>query len=137
MLYNNNGMLVLQLAESDHTGGGMMGSHFRSRYACVDVEQKILWQLKDIMNIDASKLTPLLDEEARRIFHIPKGKPNDRLRVDPIPMTENIYITGTGITFSYYPGAIAAEEEGEICLFLPYTKLKNWLKDDFKKRMPL
>ncbi len=137
VLYNNNGMLVLQLSESDHTGGGMMGSHFSKRYACIDMEQKRSWQLKDIMNVDAAMLSPLLDEEARRIFKIPKGALTEKLRVNAIPLTESIYLTCAGITFCYNPGVVAPEDQGEICLFLPYTKLKNKLTEDFKKRMPL
>lgn len=137
VLYNNNGMLVLQLGESDRTGGGVMGSHFRSRYACIDLEQKKLWQLKDIMDVDGTKLSPLLNEEARKTFGITKGALTEKLRVTDIPLSDNIYITGMGITFCYYPGVIAPEDDGEICLFIPYMKLKNWLKPDFKKRMPL
>ena len=136
-LYNNNGMLVLQLGASDKTGGGMMGSHFRNRYICIDPGQKTVWQVKDIMDMDETKLSPLLDEAACNIFRLPKGKLTDRLRVATIPLTDNIYITGMGVTFCYYPGVIAPEEDGEICLFLPYTKLNKWLKVDFKKRMSL
>ena len=137
ILYNNNGMMVLQLAESDRTGGGIMGSHFKNRYANIDMEQKKVWQLKDMMEVDASKLTPLLDEEVHGVFGIPKGPLTGRLRVDAIPLTENVYITHTGITFCYYPGVIAPEDDGEICLFLSYAKLKNWLKENFKARMQL
>ncbi len=136
-LYNNNGMLILQLGASDKTGGGMMGSHFRNKYICIDPGQKTVWQVKDIMDMDETKLSPLLGEAACNIFRLPKGKLTDRLRVDTIPLTDNIYITGMGVTFCYYPGVIAPEEDGEISLFLPYTKLNKWLKGDFKKRMSL
>ena len=115
----------------------MMGSHFRNRYICIDPGQKTVWQVKDIMDMDETKLSPLLDEAACNIFRLPKGKLTDRLRVATIPLTDNIYITGMGVTFCYYPGVIAPEEDGEICLFLPYTKLNKWLKVDFKKRMSL
>lgn len=137
VLYNNNGMLVLKLEEFDHTGGGMMGIHSKYRYACIDMEQKRLWQLKDVMDMDAAILAPQLDREARNIFKIPKGPLTEKLRVDSIPLTDNMYITNTGITFCYNPGVVAREEEGEICLFIPYTRLKKQLKEDFKKRMPL
>ena len=135
--YNNNGMLVLQLAVSERTGGSIMGSHFRDSYACIDVQQKKLWQLKDVMNADHAILTPLLNDEVRKVFGIPSGPLSGKLRVDDVPLTDNIYITGTGIAFCYFPGVIAPEDDGEICLFIPFTKLKSWLKEDFKNRMKL
>ena len=136
-LLNSNGMLVLRLGESDHTGGGVMGSHFRNRYVCIDMTQRKVWQLKDMINVDATKLTPLLNDAARAVFGLQKGPLTEKLRVDDVSLTENVYVTGTGIAFCYYPGVIAPEEDGEICLFVPYARLGKLLKEDFKKRMGL
>jgi len=138
VLYNSGGMLVLQLEASERTGGGVMGSHFRSTYACIDMQQKKQWQVKDIMDVNGTVLVPLLNDQARKAFGIPNNGPlSGRLRVEDIPLTDNVYFTGNGIAFVYFPGVIAAEEEGEICLFLPFRKLMRQLRADFKTRMEI
>ena len=87
------------------------------------------------MGVNGTVLTPLLNDEARMVYGLPTGTLSGKLRVDDIPLTENVYITGMGVAFVYFPGVIAPEEEGEICLFLPYGKLTSQLKADFKTRM--
>jgi hypothetical protein len=134
--FNSGGMLVLQLEESDRTGGSIMGSHTRTRYACIDVAQKKVWQANDIMALDAAKVTPLLNNAARKIFHENSALAESQ-QPDNIPLTDNVFFTTAGITYCYYPGVIAPEDVGEIYLFIPYSQLKNCLKNEFIKRMNL
>ena len=135
VLYNSDGLLVLQLASTERTGGGIMGSHFRNTYCCIDVQGKKIWQLNDIMEVDSKWLTPLLRAEAQKIAQQPNNLLAQKINTDNIPLTDNFYFTNTGVTFCYFAGVIAPEEIEEVRLFISFNQLKPRLKDDFKKRM--
>lgn len=137
-IYNDNNMLVLEAHEYDYSGGGSGRGNYINRYTCLDVQEKRVWNLNDIMNADAARLLPLLAKELRRSFRMKPGDTlTNRLTTDTVMLTNDFYLTGSGITFCYNPRLIGPESDGEICLFLPYNKLKDMLKDDFKKRMKL
>lgn len=136
VVYNEDDWLVLQNVTADYTGGahGIYGSS----YLNLDLKNKKEWKLEDIMTVDSAALSSLLEQEARALFHIPaKQKLDDALLVDKIPANGNVYITNTGITFHYVPYEIAAYAFGESDLFIPYSKIMNLLKPEFKGRMKL
>lgn len=135
-MYNDKGLLVLELDSYDY-GGGAHGNTWSS-YVCVDVKERKVWRLRDILNADTAALYAMLEAEARTTFDI---KPGDSLGgtllVDTIPLTENFVISERGITFEYNTYEVASYVEGPVAFFLPYTKLDAMLTPEFKKRMGL
>ena len=138
VLYNEGGMLCLELHEYDYSGGGSGHGNSWQNYVCIDMHQKRVWRLEDIIRVDAADLLPLLDHEIRKIYKLgPKDTLSNVLAVDKVPLSQKVFITDKGITFCYDPMEIGTEPDGEISLFIPYDRLKGMLKDDFKKRMNL
>lgn len=136
VIYNEDGMLVLQNVGADYSGGAH--GNYGSSYLNLDLKNKKEWKLEDIMTVDSAALSALLEQEARTLFQIPaKQKLDEALLVDKIDANGNVYITNTGITFHYVPYEIAAYAFGESDLFIPYSKISNLLKPAFKKRMKL
>ncbi len=134
--YNQNGFVVFEFFGYQYMGGahGIYGSTF----ACMDVLSKKVWELKDIMHVDTAKLMALIADEARREFQIPKDSAlSNGLLVDTIHVTTNCYFTHTGITFNYVPYEIASFADGEVRMFIPFTRLMDMLTPEFKQRMKL
>jgi len=136
VIYNEDGMLVLQNVAADYSGGAH--GNYGSSYLNLDLRNKKEWKLEDIMTVDSVALSALLEQEARSLFHIPaRQKLDETLLVDKIDANGNVFITNTGITFHYVPYEIAAYAFGESDLFIPYSKIMNLLKQEFKQRMKL
>ncbi|PZF73150.1 DUF3298 and DUF4163 domain-containing protein [Taibaiella soli] len=136
VIFNEDGWLVLQNTSSSYEGGAH--GNYGSSYLNLDLVNKKEWKLEDIMTVDSAALSALLETEARSLFNIPaKQKLGESLLVDKIDANGNVYVTNTGITFHYVPYEIAAYAFGESDLFIPYSKLSNLLKPEFKKRMKL
>ncbi len=136
VIYNYRGWLIYELLASEYMGGahGMYGMS----YVCIDMQNRKVWGLKDIMNIDTARLGKIIEQEARKEFGIPRTDSlNLRMLVDTIPVTDNIYFTHTGIVFSYTPYEIASYADGQVSFFIPFTHLKDMLTPEFKKRMGL
>jgi hypothetical protein len=134
--YNQNGFVVFEFFGYQYMGGahGIYGSTF----LCVDVQTKKVWNLKDIMHADTIKLMKIIEDEAHRIFNIPKDSAlSNGLLVDTIPVTTNCYFTHTGITFNYVPYEIASFADGEVKFFIPFNRIMDMLTAEFKKRMKL
>ncbi len=135
-VYNDKGLAVFNFNQYDYSGGAH-GNNW-SRYICLDVKEKKVWRLSDILDADGRMLSAILEKEARTNFDIKQGDPlNDQLLVDTIPVTDNIIISGLGLTFHYNAYEVACYAEGEVSFFLPYAMLKDMLKPEFKKRMGL
>jgi Protein of unknown function (DUF3298) len=134
VMYNEQNMVVLESLDYEYMGGAH--GIYASSFTCADVQEKKVWELGDILTVDSTKLTSLLEQEARRQFGIKPGKDlSDRMLVDTIPVTHNIYFTRAGITFNYAPYEIASFADGEVSLFIPYNRLMDMLRPEFKKRM--
>lgn len=136
VMYNEHGWVVFESMSYTYLGGahGLYGS----TYICADVQEKKVWELKDIMNADTPKLMQLIEQEARHVFHIKPGdKLDSRLLTDTIPVTGNIYCTEKGIAFNYTPYEIASFADGQASLFIPFTKVMDMLTPAFRKRMKL
>ena len=138
VLYNDNNFLTVQLHEYDYSGGGSGHGNYWSTYANIDMQQKKVWQLNDIISVDEVTLLPILDRTIRAVFKMgPKDTLGNRLNGDAIHVTDNVYISAQGLTFCYNPSELATESDGEVCVFIPYTELRGMLKEDFRKRMGL
>jgi len=136
VLGNGGGWLIVELISGEYTGGAH--GNYNVFYHCIDVSRQQLWTLEDIMTADSSQLKVLLDIAARRYFRIAdSGSLQERLLVQEVPVTGNIYLTPAGIVFCYQPYEIASYADGVIPLFIPYKELKYLLTDAFRTRMRL
>ena len=134
--YNGKGFVVLDFSIFDYYGG--TSGNYQSHYINLDVAGRKVWHLNDIITVDTSRLYKLFDEEARKCFGIKPGRPlKDYLIYDVIPPTDNFAISDRGLTFHYNPQELATTTDGDIALFLSYTKLGDLLKPEFKQRMKL
>lgn len=134
VIFNDNNWLVMEMSGSEYTGGAH--GNYGVSYMNIDMQQKRVWKMEDVMTVDSNKLNLLLDAEARRYFAIAATESfEDRLLTDKVMPNGNICITPTGINFVYNPYEIASYADGIITLFLPYSQLKDLLKPEFKQRM--
>jgi hypothetical protein len=134
VLMNDNEWLVFEIGNGEYTGGahGM----YNASYLNIDVKSKKLWKLEEILSVDSIKLQKLLEAEGRRYYNMPAtAKLEDNFLVDRIMPNGNVYITPTGIMFVYNQYEIASYAQGVIPLFIPYAKIKDLLKPEFRKRM--
>ncbi|MGN6476967.1 MAG: DUF3298 domain-containing protein [Flavipsychrobacter sp.] len=136
VLYNDKGWLIVESNVSDYSGGAH--GNYGVSYLNMDMQNKKLWKLEDIMTVDSVKLQTILEKQARKAFDIPAGgKLSDGLLTDRVMPNGNFYITNTGITFVYNPYEIAAYAYGIASFFIPYTQIKELLKPAFVQRMQL
>lgn len=134
VMYNRNGMVVLQFDHYTYSGGahGMNASS----YTCIDVTGKRMWELNDILHVDTVALFTLLEAEARKQFQIPSGEPlESRLISNDISMPDDVSFTSTGLIFHYAPYSIASYADGDVDLYIPFSKLGSMLHPAFRQRM--
>lgn len=135
VLFNDQDWLVVELYISSYTGGAH--GNYESKFLNIDRTQNRVWSLSDIV-ADSSALQSLLNEAAIYYFKIPQGAHmTDRLLVGEVPVTNNFYLSATGLCFSYDPYEIAAYSDGQIKLFIPYSRLMPLLTPAFRERMHL
>lgn len=135
VVMNEEGWLVLQSMLYDYNGGahGMYGS----TYLNLDVSGGKIWTAADIFT-DTTALLPLLDAAARSYFRLGVREPlAGRLLIEEVPFTRNVCCAPGGIVFIYGPYEIASYADGEVRLFVPYTRLYPFLQETFRKRMRL
>ena len=132
--YNDRGIVVFGFARYDYSGGAHPNSW--NRYVCMDIAGKKVLHLGDILNIDTPKLRSMLEVLIRRHFDMKPGYSlSSRLLVDTIPVTDNIIISETGITFHYNAYEIASYVDGDSYYRISYAQLGDMLKPEFKARM--
>jgi|GEM_PF-1751024 len=134
VIFNDNNWLVMEMSGSEYTGGAH--GNYGVSYINIDMQQKRVWKMEDVMTVDSVKLNLLLDKETRRYFAMSATESfEDRLLTDKVMPNGNICITPTGINFVYNPYEIASYADGIVTLFLPYSQLKDLLTPAFKQRM--
>lgn len=136
VLYNENDIVVLDNHSYEYTGGAH--GNYGSTYLNIDRSGKKLWALNDIMNVDTAVILPLIEKQIRKDFEIGKGQMlSTRLLSDDIYIPSNFYISNKGITFVYGLYEIASYADGMVNVFVPYDKVMNLLRPEFKQRMGL
>lgn len=138
VVHNWRHLLVLEAHAYDYSGNGSGRGSYINSYMCIDIERRRIWRPADILNINGAALQPLLTAAARQSFHLKPGAAlTSRLKVDSLPLPQNIFPTGYGIIFCYNPALIAQESDGEIAICLPYDKLlaKGLLRPEFLQRI--
>ena len=135
-VYNEKGLITFSFScEEFH---GQLHPNTFTYYVCMDVTSKKKISLPDIINVDTNYLSNLLATEARKRFRLTeKQHLSDALLVDTIPVTDNIIVSDIGVSFYYNHYEITSFADGDVCFFIPYTKLGTYLKPEFKNRMQL
>ena len=113
--------------------GGAHGN-YASQYLCFDIRQEKALRLGDVLMPSGIVVAPeFLAENLRRQLGLMNNEPlsNGGLFENEVPVTENFYLTGTGIVFSYPPYEIAPYALGEIQVFLTFQQMKAYLQPAF------
>ena len=135
VLHNGDGWLVLQSFSSSYTGGAH--GNYGSSYANLDVSGSREWTVTDMVT-DTAALRPMLNDAAIAYFRLKPGEGMDeRMLVDEVPATGNVYLSPAGLSFVYNPYEIASYADGQVALFLPFKKLMPFLTPAFRARMKL
>lgn len=134
--YNGNGLVTLGGQYYEYAGGAH--GNPAAINICLDVSNKKVLQLSDILRIDSAVLQQLLESRFRRDYNLaPDDSLTQILFDDELLPNKNFGISSSGIYFTYNPYEVAPYVVGIIDIFIPYESLKNYLKEDFKKRMNL
>ncbi|MDX2136360.1 MAG: DUF3298 domain-containing protein [Saprospiraceae bacterium] len=128
VLYNDKHLLSLGFTHYFYSGGAH--GNYATTTRSYDLKKRKAIELSDVFSPGYEKpLEGALDRAARVYMEL---KPTDKLEnaylVEKIPVTDNFYLTGKGIVFSYPPYEIAAYANGQIDLFIPFDQLGPWVK---------
>ncbi len=133
--YNADYWLVTESLNASYTGGAH--GNYGSSFANIDLAQKRIWKLTDIV-ADTAALRPLLNDAAIAYFELKPGEGmEERMLVDEVPPTENVCVGAKGLSFIYNPYEIASYADGQITLYIPYKKLLPLLTPAFRQRVRL
>lgn len=135
-VYNSNGLIVF---EGSKNQSGQMVEKIETghEHICVDVAQRKIWTVEDILTTGA-ELEQIIEQNARKRFSIKDGEPlSAPFTVANIPATNNVMIADNGLYFCYTPGTIADKEDEEFRFFITYKELSALLTEPFKARMGL
>ncbi len=129
VLFENTNIVVLKALLSNYSGG----AHGMYYYIYYNIQKatgnKI--GLHNVLNVDSLFLSNTIEKSARKYFNIkPNEQLSNRMLVDKIPITENFYITDTGIIFSYHPYEIASFADGQVELLVSFNDLHLLIKED-------
>jgi hypothetical protein len=134
VIYNADDWLMAEHLNSEYTGGAH--SQSASEMLCLDLRGRRQWLLADMLAIDTPVLSALLDASARQYFGIPDNEPlENRLLVDRMPLTDNVFLTGKGLYFVYNTYEVASYADGKIELFIPYHYLGSMLQPALRQRL--
>ena len=133
LMYRSARLLVLSQQLYAYSGGAH--GNYQTSYTPVDLRTNTIIRLKDVLTPQGIKaLEQLLADQ----FRADRGlSPTDPLTEggtfeDEIKPNENIYVTETGIRFSYAPYEIGSYATGQIDVFIPFSRLKQWVKPAYK-----
>jgi len=121
---------ILSLVHQYYAFTGGAHGNYGSAYMVLDLKARKRLQLHDIISEEGKKaLGKLLEKNFRLQQHL---RPNHSLQdaglfSNTIEPTDNFYLTGKGIGFSYDPYEIGPYSSGQIDIFVPFTDLKGYL----------
>lgn len=132
ILYNERSFLVLEKNFSAYTGG--LHPNYSTTMVCFDVKNKKLLHLKDILKADAN-LSAVLESCFREQYGLKKNQSlKEILFEEEIYENHNFYFNNNGLAFKYNTYEIAPYSEGEISIFLPFSKIRNMIQPTFLQR---
>lgn len=139
-VYNDNGFLVLQKGgfQYDFEHREYTDRHL---YLCLDVKEKKVLKLEDVITADKDALSALLEKAFRKKYQVePAKKISDYFNSEKMPATNNFTLASKGIIISYSPSKVFKEDQDiselqEMRIFLSYDELGSMLKPEFKNRI--
>ena len=133
VLYNEKGILSLELHNYRGNGEESAANPETSHYTCLDMAQKKVLSLQDIIKPDSLILNQLLEPKLKaELSRFAKASTD----TSPLqPLNNNFFITGGGLWFCYNPGSLRSDIGEEIIVHLKWAELYGLLNDDFRKRM--
>ena len=132
--FQSSKMMVFAFTFYSYTGGAH--GNYGTSYTSVDLTSNKVLALDQVITESGKRqLQNLLEKNFRKQFNL---KPTDSLTEgglfeNKIEPNENFYVTGKGIGFCYNPYEIGPYAMGEVNIFIPFSDLKNFLKENFKK----
>jgi hypothetical protein len=134
VMYHSPKLLTLGSRYYSYAGGAH--GNYGTTYTTIDLSSIKKLVVGDILTPDGiTNLNGLLEKYFRKQYKLEANESLSEggLFEDTIGATDNFYITGKGIGFSYAPYEIGPYALGEINLFVPFTELSAYLQPDFKK----
>ncbi|MCC6865792.1 MAG: DUF4163 domain-containing protein [Ignavibacteria bacterium] len=128
-VYEDDRLLILAMYIYTFTGGAH--GNYGTTYTCLDLENRKIISLNDIITTDGIKDLPKLLEKNYKLSNdvpLQKSLWEAGLLVDTIPVNDNFSITPGFLMFNYVPYEISSFADGEITIFVPFDDLKNYLK---------
>ncbi|SHF03075.1 protein of unknown function [Cnuella takakiae] len=130
--YSGKAFLSLSLFTYAYTGGahGNYGTQFQS----FNLASGKALQVKDVLNPAGIKaLSKLLAAAFREREGLSAATPltEGGLFENKLKTTDNFFVTGKGLGFNYQPYEIGPYAMGEIILYLPYARIRNYLQPGF------
>jgi Protein of unknown function (DUF3298)/Deacetylase PdaC len=125
VLFNQDNLLSIAVMDYSYAGGAH--GNYGSACASFDLVKKKKITLEDVFKPGyETVLTKALTESAKKKFNTQDL--SEILFVDKVEPNGNFFLTGKGICFNYVPYEIGAYAAGELKIFVPFTELKEIIK---------
>ncbi|HET8572918.1 MAG TPA: DUF3298 and DUF4163 domain-containing protein [Edaphocola sp.] len=132
--YNQDGYVILLTSGYQYSGGAHGGAW--DLFECLDVENKKVMVLSDIVSADSNVLEKMLEQQFREDYQL---KATDSLTEylfeNKLMPNGNFSFDGSGLYFTYNQYEVAPYVMGIISVMIPWEKLKPYLNREFSKRM--
>lgn len=132
--FQSSKLLTLASYVYAYTGGAH--GNYGTTFISIDLAANKKLGLADILTpAGIKRLSPELEKEFRRQSGLKATEPltDVGLFENKIEPNDNFYLTGKGIGFNYMPYEIGPYAMGEVSLFLPFTRLAQYLQPAAKK----
>lgn len=129
VVWNKYPLLVIERYGYTYTGGAH--GNGGSTYITLDLGKKKILRKEDVFKQGTEHpLEAVLAATFREKYGLAPADPlNNLLLVDTIPVTDNFYLTDKGVGFSYNAYEIGPYAMGQVSLFLPFDKIRQYMKE--------
>lgn len=131
IVFNHDSLLSLRYIDYAYTGGAH-GLAIQKLHSLDAGQCKLIKLHQVIDSSDYDTLSVLLEDELRSNFSIDSAESlvNFGFFMDTLIIPRNFLATSQGLLFLYNPYEIAPYAFGSIELFIPFTKLTKYIKND-------
>ncbi len=129
---------LLALAHFHYSYSGGAHGNYATQYISLDLRAQKKLQLPDVLTeAGIQALHQLLPRHFRKANGL---QPNEALTEgglfeNKLEPTDNFFVTGKGIGFSYAPYEVGPYALGEVQVFIPFTDLQPYLQPHFKNKI--
>ncbi len=139
-VYNDKGLLVLKKDEKTDFDNGLKS---QMQFSYIDVRNKKTWSSAEVLNVNAPKLSEILEATVRSMFNISADKKfSEFIAEGKMPVSEFFYPANEGVYFCY-PNQLRASfydndsrvysEDFEV--YVSYEKLGDIVTEGFRNRI--